>query len=99
MNKEIENIVKRELEEANKIHPQFSSTHEGYAVILEETEELAEESIEIHKIIRTWWAYLRKDEDIDVQKKRVDRIRSHAVNAALEAIQVIAMCDKFKTSL
>lgn len=96
MNKEIEALVKRELEEANKIHPQFSSTHEGYAIILEETEELAEESIEIHKIVRTWWTYLRKDEDIAIQKNRVENIRKHAVNAAREAIQVIAMCDKFK---
>lgn len=96
MNKEIEVLAKRELEEANKIHPQFSSTHEGYAVILEETEELAEESEEIEKIIRTWWAYLRKDEDIDIQKRRVEKIRIHAVNAVKEAIQVIAMCDKFK---
>ena len=96
MNKEIEGLAKRELEEANKIHPQFSSTHEGYAVILEETEELAEESEEIETIIRTWWAYLRKDEDIDIQKRRVEKIRIHAVNAAKEAIQVIAMCDKFK---
>lgn len=96
MNKEIEALVKRELEEANKIHPQFSSTHEGYAIILEETEELAEESIEIHKIIKTWWAYLRKDEDIAIQKNRVENIRKHAVNAVKEAIQVIAMCDKFK---
>ena len=96
MNKEIEDLVKRELEEANKIHPQFSSTHEGYAVILEETEELAEESEEIEKIIRTWWAYLRKDEDMEIQKRRVKKIRIHAVNAVKEAIQVIAMCDKFK---
>lgn len=95
MNKEIENLVNRELEEANKIHPQFSSTHEGYAVILEETEELAEESEEIEKLIRTWWAYLRKDEDTGIQKRRVEKIRIHAVNAVKEAIQVIAMCDKF----
>jgi hypothetical protein len=86
MNKEIEALVKIELEEANKTHPQFNSTHEGYAVILEETEELAEESEEIEKIIRTWWAYLRKDEDIDIQKRRVEKIRIHAVNAAKEAI-------------
>ena len=96
MNKEIENLVNRELEEANKIHPQFSSTHEGYALILAETEELAEESEEIEKIIRTWWAYLRKDEDIETQKRRVEKLRIHAVNAVKEAIQVIAMCDKFK---
>lgn len=96
MNKEIEDLAKRELEEANKIHPPFSSTHEGYAIILEETEELAEESIEIHKIVRTWWTYLRKDEEIEIQKSRVERIRKHAVNSVKEAIQVIAMCDKFK---
>ena len=49
--------------------------------------------------MNSWWLYIRRDEDIDVQKKRVDRIRSRAVNAAMEAIQVIAMCDKFKMSL
>ena len=70
MNKEIEALVKRELEEANKIHPPFSSTHEGYAIILEETEELAEESIEIHKIVRMWWTYLRKDEEQSIRLRK-----------------------------
>lgn len=99
MRNEIEILARKELESANEKFPLFHSSHEGFAVLLEEAEELAEESDEIEKIMNSWWLYIRRDEDIDVQKKRVDRIRSHAVNAALEAIQVIAMCDKFKMSL
>ena len=99
MRNEIEMLAREELESANKKFPLFHNSHEGFAVLLEEAEELAEESDEIEKIMNSWWMYIRRDEDIDIQKKRVDRIRSHAVNAALEAIQVIAMCDKFKMSL
>lgn len=96
---EIEMLAREELESANKKFPLFHGSHEGFAVLLEEAEELAEESDEIEKIMNSWWMYLRRDENIDIQKKRVDKIRRHAVNAAMEAIQVIAMCDKFKMSL
>lgn len=37
-----EEIVKKELQEANKAFRAFASTHEGYAVVLEEFEELKE---------------------------------------------------------
>ena len=99
MRNEIEILAREELESANEKFPLFHSSHKRHAVIQEEVEELAEESNEIEKIMNSWWSYIRRDKDIDVQKKRVDRIRSHAVNAAMEAIQVIAMCDKFKMSL
>ena len=95
MRNEIEMLAKEELESANERFPLFHGSHEGFAVLLEEAEELAEESDEIEKIMM----YLRRDENIDIQKKRVDKIRRHAVDAAMEAIQVIAMCDKFKMSL
>ena len=96
---EIEILARKELESANEKFPLFHGSHEGFAVLLEEAEELAEESDEIEKIMNSWWMYLRRDENIDIQKKRVDKIRRHAVDAAMEAIQVIAMCDKFKMSL
>lgn len=99
MRNEIEMLVRKELESANEKFSLFHSSHEGFAVLLEEAEELAEESDEIEKIMNSWWMYLRRDENIDIQKKRVDKIRRHAVDAAMEAIQVIAMCDKFKMSL
>lgn len=99
MRNEIEMLAKEELMTANKRFPLFHSSPEGYAVILEEVEELSEEAEEMEKTINSWWMYIRRNEDINVQKKRVDRIREHAVNAAMEAIQVIAMCDKFKMSL
>ena len=99
MRNEIEMLVRKELESANEKFSLFHSSHEGFAVLLEEAEELAEESDEIEKIMNSWWMYLRRDENIDIQKKRVDKIRRHAVDAAMEAIQVIAICDKFKMSL
>lgn len=99
MRNEIEILANEELSSANEKFPLFHSGHEGFAVLLEEAEELAEESDEIEKIMNSWWMYLRRDENIDIQKKRVDKIRRHAVDAAMEAIQVIAMCDKFKMSL
>lgn len=99
MRNEIEILANEELSSANEKFPLFHSSHEGFAVLLEEAEELAEESDEIEKIMHSWWMYLRRDENIDIQKKRVDKIRRHAVDAAMEAIQVIAMCDKFKMSL
>ena len=40
---EIFKRVEKELEDANSVHPQFNSLHEGYAVILEEVDELWDE--------------------------------------------------------
>lgn len=99
MRNEIEMLAKEELRSANEKFPLFHSSPEGYAVILEEVQELSEEAAEMEKTINSWWLYIRRNEDINVQKKRVDRIREHAVNAVMEAIQVIAMCDKFEMSL
>lgn len=41
--KEILNQIKKELQSANSKHPAFKSTHEAYAVILEELDEFWDE--------------------------------------------------------
>ena len=42
-NEEIIKLILEELESANKKYPNFHSTHEGYAVIKEEVDELWDE--------------------------------------------------------
>lgn len=40
---EVTEAIENELSEANKAFPGFNSTHEGYAVILEEAQETEDE--------------------------------------------------------
>lgn len=44
---------KKELQEANKAFRAFASTHEGYAVVLEEFEELKERFDQTEEILKT----------------------------------------------
>ena len=43
MRKTFQELVQEEVKKAEKKHPSFNSFHEGYAVILEEVDELWEE--------------------------------------------------------
>ena len=85
-------LVGKELTAANKRFPQFHSTHEGYAVIQEEVDELKEDVNRIDGRINCLRAMVRFNND---RKELVSRIFDDAINAACEAIQVAAMCKKF----
>lgn len=85
-------LVDKELAAANKRFPQFHSTHEGYAVVLEEADELKEVVNRINDRMIYLWARVRFNNDC---KELVSRIYEDSVNAACEAIQVAAMCKKF----
>lgn len=97
---DIETLVQKELKSANEHFPPFNSAHEGYAVLLEEIEELKENVSEIKQNVHAIWQVIRQN---DVCEERMDplinRIEISAVNAAVEAIQVAAMCEKFKALL
>lgn len=41
--KDVKALVSKELENANRLNPLFHSQHEGFAVIVEELQEAAEE--------------------------------------------------------
>lgn len=92
----IKNLVSAELERANSIHPPFASPHEGYAVLLEEVEELIEATETISEHMQTLWTYTRTDEHTVLKKVKAGNIKQAAINAAMEAIQVAAMCEKYK---
>lgn len=92
---DVEKLVEKELATANKKFPQFHSKHEGYAVILEEVEEAAREIDWIKADTEDLWDCVKHNSDATVVDNIVIRMLESAINAACEAIQVAAMCDKF----
>ena len=56
-------LVDKELAAANKRFPQFHSTHEGYAVVLEEADELKEVVNRINDRMIYLWARVRFNND------------------------------------
>lgn len=93
---DVENLIAKELKSANEKFSQFNSPHEGYAVILEEVEELELETEKIKNYIKCLWEAIKSDDDLSVVDFAISNLRMHAIFAVCEAIQVAAMCDKFK---
>lgn len=89
---QVRELVKVELDAANKRFPQFHSAHEGYAVIQEEVDELKEDMDRINGRITSLRARVRFNNSCE---ELVSRVYDDAINAACEAIQVAAMCRKF----
>lgn len=89
---EVDQIVPRELELANKKFPQFHSAHEGWAVILEEVTEAEVEMETIRGNIDGMFDLVRNNVDA---KWVAEKMEYAAINLACEAIQVAAMCRKF----
>ena len=89
---QVRELVKVELDAANKRFPQFHSAHEGYAVIQEEVDELKEDMDRITCRITSLRARVRFNNSCE---ELVSRIYDDAINAACEAVQVAAMCKKF----
>lgn len=92
--KAIEEQARVELKEANKTHKMFSSPHEGWAVLKEEIEEADKELEEMENTLEVMWSAIKYDmnrEDSDAED-----IYYNAVNAAVECVQVAAMCLKIQ---
>ena len=88
---DIQKLVDKELEEANKKYPLFHSDHEAYAVIKEEIEECEEDMREMQMVLSCFWMRTKRDKNSD---DLIIGIKKSAMHAAAEAIQVAAMCDK-----
>ena len=85
-------LVDKELAAANERFPQFHSAHEGYAVIQEEADELKEATDKVIGRMVSLWSRVKYGND---PERLLQMISEDAVNAAVEAIQVAAMCKKF----
>ncbi len=92
--KSIEPLIQEELDRANEKFPQFSSSHEGYAVLMEEVEE-AEEDMKKVTAFLGMLKELVKGNEYPWQHQRLVYIKANAHELAAEAIQVAAMAQKF----
>lgn len=88
----IQALADEELKEANKKYPEFSSDHEAYAVIKEEVEECKEDVQEMEMVLSYFWGKVKRNRS---SNDLISGMKKIALEAAAEAIQVAAMCDKF----
>lgn len=92
---ELRKLVGLELEAANRENPPFHSAHEGYAVILEEVEEVRDELDNLNTDVLFLWGAVKANNVIAMDDNAC-AIENHAVRLAAEAIQVAAMARKFR---
>ena len=90
---QVKELVKVELAAANEKFPPFHSMHEGWAVIMEELDELKTEVNMADASLTEAWEHIKSNNPL--AENEVNWARSYAINAACEAIQVAAMCRKF----
>lgn len=96
--KNIDELIERELRNANSKYPLFSSEHEGYAVILEEYEE-TKYNIELaDRTLENIWENIKTNSH-DVVVKGIVTLRTEMQMLIAEAIQTAAMCDKMIMSM
>lgn len=92
--KELAPVVESETQRASEQYgDRYASAHEAESVLREEIEELAEESIQTQIKLTSLQKNLRENNMIDFQK-HARLIYDNALNAAAEAIQVAAVCEK-----
>ena len=92
LREQIQQLVSEELDRANGKFGAFNSTHEGYAAILEETEEAEHDFQMIQWNMNELWMKVKSDE---VTPRAANDIKKYAINLAAEAIQIAAMTEKF----
>ncbi|MCL2563125.1 MAG: hypothetical protein FWE08_03720 [Oscillospiraceae bacterium] len=96
---QIEYLVCQELAEARTKHGRrFNSPHEGYAVLLEEFEEMLDGANNIGEVLPYLWQDTKQDAPQASLCGWMPRIKADAINVAAEAIQVAAMAVKFSES-
>ena len=94
--RDIEVLAGIELVYANQKFPAFASPHEGYAVLKEEFEETISETKIMECEIDCIWYGTKNNR---VEALNINALEKAALQCAAEAIQVAAMCKKYRDSL
>lgn len=89
---EIQALFDKELAKANEHNSQFHSAHEGYAVLLEEVEEVKKEMDDLDFYTGCIWDSVKNGGGLRTDLEWAKKYTSSLIK---EAIQVGAMCDKF----
>lgn len=100
LRKEVETAALAELNRANAKFPLFASTHEGYAMTLEEVEEAQEAMDNVKSSMGVLWDRVRGREIAPFLEKETSptAIYNQAIDAACEMVQVAAMLLKYEMS-
>lgn len=93
---DVNELVFKELNNANEKFPLFTSEHQGYAVIKEEVEEVMDGMNLLLEVFAEGWKNTKQNKPASELFGVVGKL---AKNVAIEAIQVAAMCDKYNMSL
>lgn len=96
--KDVEQLVSKELISANRRFPLFRSSHEGYAIVKEEVEEAQSEMRDVETLLNVLWQNCKKNNP-RYAIANVEHLKAAAIRLACEAIQIAAMCEKFKCSV
>lgn len=90
--------VDKELTAANEKFPMFASLHEAYGVIAEEKYEVNDALNDVNRYIDIAWKQIRNNNS-KLAVEHLLRAKDAAINLAIEACQVAAMCIKAKQSM
>lgn len=93
----IKQAVDAEFENAKKMWgDSYHSEHEGYAVLLEEVDEVKREYKNIRRLMKHLWYMTKGTEPRD--QRLIYGLEQTATNLAMEACQVAAVCRKIMGS-
>lgn len=84
------------MQEANKSFRAFASTHEGYAVTLEELEELKEKVAAVEEGLKNLWKLTKENGNKATFESVLADMNADAVQLVAEATQTAAMIQKFQ---
>lgn len=86
--------VQKELDDANRKFPAFNSDHEGYAVLLEEYQELVCEFQNVEYYLGNSWDSIKKGDHITTLDA-LEMMRIHLCESYKELVQTAAMVEKW----
>lgn len=91
---DVELLVQKELESANKKFPQtFRSRHEAYGVMMEEFEEAQDELLKCQLYLNEF-KYSMKVNGYYLEKENLNELKERSENLMAEAGQLAAMAQK-----
>lgn len=90
----VKKVTREELEAADKSFRQFTSAHEGYAVILEEAQEAEGELRQTARNLQAVWELTKQNAPTEEIEAVAEGVEAAAQAMAAEAIQTAAMARK-----
>ena len=92
--KQINAAIADELAAAKKKYPSNNSRHEGYAVLLEEFEEMCDELEDLDAYMDRIWGSTKRNVSTEIYRDFLERAGGKARLLIAEAVQTAAMIDK-----